>query len=386
MRKHIGRLLAVLICLFSILCFFPAPVSAAPNLIIELDEYELGKYYFCSSCGNKTLSIRQVIQAPTCSKPGYGYLSCSTRTCYRATTEVKIKSNGQHAFVYDSKNCEADMTCYYAGCTATQKSTKTHNWVATGDCTKGLSCSVCSVNKQGYTSHNFTAPSSNLCQNPGCSVERNFNSDVANRCSKCGQMTLKIAIWTPPTCVTEGKGNPVCQNSKCQYEGAPVTIPATGQHDLYATKVTDKRGNDASDCTKSVTCMDCGGTYPGQRTHILSDTSDAKKPGCAFPGCTHILSEQEKQEQNMGVFAFQIYKWIRAICVPMAIISFASCGFRFIGSILLGNYANVAGNDILKARKQMVYTAIAIMFIILLPYIYGTAISFFEKTGWKPPT
>lgn len=88
--------------------------------------------------------------------------------------------------------------------------------------------------------------------------------------------------------------------------------------------------------------------------------------------------------KSMEEYAFNIYKLICMISIPIAIISLASCGWKFLGSIFFGNYASMAGNDMMKAQKQFVYTILGIMFIILLPRIFGAAISFFKNSAWQP--
>lgn len=87
---------------------------------------------------------------------------------------------------------------------------------------------------------------------------------------------------------------------------------------------------------------------------------------------------------DMNDFAFKVYKAIRAVVVPLAIVSFASCAFKFLGSIFFGNYASMAGNDMMKAQKQLVFTIMAVLFIVLLPTIFSIAISIFKRSAWDP--
>lgn len=84
-------------------------------------------------------------------------------------------------------------------------------------------------------------------------------------------------------------------------------------------------------------------------------------------------------------FAWNVYKLICGISMPLAIISLASCGFRFLGSIFFGTYSSPSdGPDIQKAKKQFLYTALFIMAIILLPFIFKYGIDFFKTNAWKP--
>lgn len=83
-------------------------------------------------------------------------------------------------------------------------------------------------------------------------------------------------------------------------------------------------------------------------------------------------------------YAYKIYKIARSIAVPLSILSLASCGFKFLGSIFFGNYASAASTDMMKARKQAVYTIIALFVVVFLPQIFYEAIAFFKQYAWKP--
>lgn len=199
-------------------------------------------------------------------------------------------------------------------------------------------------------------------------------SDTVSNCPKCGLHTIKIRPLNEPTCVDAGRGVQVCTNNLCRYEGAYVTLPAKG-HSGAATN---------GDCTKQVKCSACGSTMGSRSSHIYASGSDTK---CSYPGCSYTRAANSKIDANvedMNTAAVNAYKVIRSICVPLAIISLASCGFTFLGSIFFGNYSSMAGGDMMKAKKQAVYTVLAIMFIVLLPKIFSWAIGFFSATGWKP--
>ena len=97
-----------------------------------------------------------------------------------------------------------------------------------------------------------------------------------------------------------------------------------------------------------------------------------------------FASEYDDYVTEMDDFAFEVYKAIRSVVVPLAIVSFASCAYKFLGSIFFGNYASMAGNDMMKAQKQLVFTIMAVLFIGLLPGILSTAITIFKGTAWEP--
>lgn len=79
-----------------------------------------------------------------------------------------------------------------------------------------------------------------------------------------------------------------------------------------------------------------------------------------------------------------VYKGVMSVLCPLAIISLASCGFKFISSIFFGDYASMAGNSMMKAQKQFWYTVIIMIVAIAMPSIYGYAIELFKSSAWKP--
>lgn len=95
-----------------------------------------------------------------------------------------------------------------------------------------------------------------------------------------------------------------------------------------------------------------------------------------------VSAAGNKVQENihgMNDLTFEIFKTIRTICIPLAIISFASCGWKFLGSIFFGNYVSMAGTDMMKAQKQLVLTILAVMLVVLFPRIYGVAIKLFQE-------
>lgn len=68
------------------------------------------------------------------------------------------------------------------------------------------------------------------------------------------------------------------------------------------------------------------------------------------------------------------------IAVPLTIISFASCGFRMVGSIF-----SSSPNAMDSIKTQIKVTAIAFAVLTFLPLIIGEAREMLESTAWQPP-
>lgn len=71
----------------------------------------------------------------------------------------------------------------------------------------------------------------------------------------------------------------------------------------------------------------------------------------------------------------------RNIAVPLAILSFASCGFKVLFNVLStkGEYRFDA------IMRQFLYTGMAIALILLLPVIVQMVIDIVKRVAWKPP-
>lgn len=85
---------------------------------------------------------------------------------------------------------------------------------------------------------------------------------------------------------------------------------------------------------------------------------------------------------GMDDYAWSVYKSIRAIAIPLAIVSFGMCGFKILGAIILGN----PNMDMPKIKKQIFYTFIAVIAIAALPLIMSWAKSIVIVKPWTPPT
>lgn len=80
----------------------------------------------------------------------------------------------------------------------------------------------------------------------------------------------------------------------------------------------------------------------------------------------------------------KIHGWYilgRNIAVPLAILSFASCGFKILLNVLStkGEYRFDA------IMRQFIYTGLAIALILMLPVIVQTVIDIVKRVAWKPP-
>ncbi len=92
----------------------------------------------------------------------------------------------------------------------------------------------------------------------------------------------------------------------------------------------------------------------------------------------------EESVAAMDDYAYKVYLGIRGIVCPMAILSFASCGYKILGSIYFGNYASAAGTDAMKAQRQFVLTILAVVFVLAIPTIFTAARGIFEGSAWEP--
>jgi len=93
------------------------------------------------------------------------------------------------------------------------------------------------------------------------------------------------------------------------------------------------------------------------------------------------VSESDQYIQQMGVKVGKWYQTIRYIAVPLLILSFASCGFRFVGVGFLqkGEFSADA------VMKQFTTSVLTMIVLLLLPTILAWARSILEGLAWKPP-
>ena len=121
---------------------------------------------------------------------------------------------------------------------------------------------------------------------------------------------------------------------------------------------------------------------PTNSTVIEEDTGNNSES-------TPNSAEQQKEinkdgGDHMTKMGNLIYKWYLIIrnnvAVPLLILSFASCGFRFLFS---GFATRPGATD--GAKTQMLYSALALGVLIFLPWILGAANDMFSKNAWTPP-
>jgi hypothetical protein len=86
--------------------------------------------------------------------------------------------------------------------------------------------------------------------------------------------------------------------------------------------------------------------------------------------------------KNMGRTASIWLVRFRACLIPLLIVKFASNGFKLIGNTLLskGEYRL---DDI---KREIFYTTVAAITIVIFPKIMDWAISLFERGQWVPPS
>lgn len=75
------------------------------------------------------------------------------------------------------------------------------------------------------------------------------------------------------------------------------------------------------------------------------------------------------------------YKLSLAIVIPLFIVRFASCGLSILGTLFM----NKGEFQLDKIYKNIMYTVIALIIIIVLPSIIDEAIEYFAIRRWKPP-
>lgn len=337
--------LRIWLCLTMLLCCMVglaltanANTGTCPQCLGELTTKSCGSYV-CQQCGKTVVDNHQyqetVVTAATCTSPGVSDFTCMCGDSYTEETPPT-----GHAYTATG-TANACQTCNICG-----KNISTHepeNRDANGKCQQY--CAIC--NFVFYNTEHIleTEVIEATCGQPGlattwckiCGVETERKETPAT-----GRHT-EITQTTDATCEKDGVKIVKCE--VCNTEIRRTVIRATGRHFAEA---------DDGDPSTPVRCRYCGKTI-----REGNDTS--------------------KNINNMNDLAFEIFKTIRTICIPLAIISFASCGWKFLGSIFFGNYVSMAGADMMKAQKQLVLTILAVMLIVLFPRIFGAAITLFQE-------
>ena len=69
------------------------------------------------------------------------------------------------------------------------------------------------------------------------------------------------------------------------------------------------------------------------------------------------------------------------IAVPLLIISYATCGFK----ILSAGFSSQGGSRMIdSAKKQFLYSTLALFVLCLLPSLINSTITTLKSSGWKP--
>ena len=196
-------------------------------------------------------------------------------------------------------------------------------------------------------------------------------------CSRCGTGGATGHAWSPKkfvaaTCNQPAKTVQTCYNCNHTKETPNWSYPPKGCTSFMKyEKFSSKK--------HSGKCSSCG--YYTMEEHKFTINEAQQTQTCYRCNYTQSTAPLEDNLQN---YTWKIYKTMCAICIPLAILSFASCGFRFVGSILFGNYDSPGRSDAKKAQQQFVITVMAVLFIILSPKIIGAAIDFFSASAWTP--
>lgn len=95
-----------------------------------------------------------------------------------------------------------------------------------------------------------------------------------------------------------------------------------------------------------------------------------------------LSAEAESQLKGMGNEAMKWYNLLLAVAIPLFIVRLASYGFMILGTAFLSK-----GEFQLDAiKKDIMYTILAILGIILFPTILSWAKGLVKPNAWKPHT
>ena len=196
--------------------------------------------------------------------------------------------------------------------------------------------------------------------NGGSSCDHSYTSICDPTCSLCGYTRTVTHQYT-----YEYLSKVTC------YATCSLCLTSTQKDHNWVTTTTD--ATSSSSASKTTTCTQCGYSYT---TFWGSpDTDDVTFP--TFNG-----TYQNVDNSALHAYAWSVFKLIRSICIPLAIISLASCGYKFLGTIFFGSYNAPSATE--KAQKQFVWTVLAVLFIALLPGIFDYADAFFKVHAWRP--
>lgn len=81
---------------------------------------------------------------------------------------------------------------------------------------------------------------------------------------------------------------------------------------------------------------------------------------------------------------YQVYLLIRNnVAFPLLALSFASCGFKILGASIIGSGGGM-DKGIQAAKEQIITSVLALLFILVLPYLISYGIQLFRASAWKP--
>ena len=368
---------------------------------------------YCTICEYVFFTTTHITEtkttAPTCGTNGLEIITC--RVCEEVISETILPATGKHK--KDTKTTEP--TCTEDGfsiefCKICNQEFETLKWkkalgheekhtitTAPTCASPGLQTTTCTRCNQTLRTTEIQATGEHTPQIQTIAPTCTENGSLITTCTVCkliisqevGHNALgheeKNTITIAPTCASTGLQTTTC--TRCNKTLRTTEIQATEEHTPETTTIERTCSTDGVTIT---TCQVCKKEI--SRTNIkkalgycIAETDDGKKETsqrCIY--CGKIVVEAIYTSNNLNDFAFNMYKIIAVISISLAIISLASCGWKFLGAIFFGNYASMAGNDMMKAQKQFIFTILAIMFIILLPKIFAAAIAFFKISAWKP--
>ena len=100
---------------------------------------------------------------------------------------------------------------------------------------------------------------------------------------------------------------------------------------------------------------------------------------------TQVSAAPATPEQYLDAMGDRAFSWYLTLCkiaVPLLILSFASCGFKFIGSV----FVKKGEFSFDESLKHFFMSVSSLAVLLLLPLIMTWAKELLQPLGWKPPT
>ncbi|MBQ4253630.1 MAG: hypothetical protein II712_02260, partial [Erysipelotrichaceae bacterium] len=191
---------------------------------------------YCPSCGHHTYQLLDILQQPTCTKSGLGFVMCSD--CFSATSNYKLPALGHNFTIRVS---EQAATCTEAG-------------------TRTLRCSRCSATTVRTISeplgHDYV---SSIEKEPTC-TEEGIEKFTCSRCSDSYENVLAafgheyIYEEKDPTCIEKGYRKGIC--FRCQDETLEEYEPLG--HDFPHEWTVEKPAGYLTKGLEFKLCIRCG--------------------------------------------------------------------------------------------------------------------------------